>query len=125
MKSRLLLIPAILVTTAALADTSSAFSDLQAQAAALLSRPNTFVVGSVHTKSSASSVESEWDGHARAAALLSSSRAEGPVTSVSVVQASAGPVDAHEQAAALLSGSRTYPESEQRAQKTRVASGRF
>ena len=39
MKSRLLLIPAILVTTAALADTSSAFSDAQGQAAALLSRP--------------------------------------------------------------------------------------
>ncbi len=41
MKSRLLLIPAILVTTAALADTSSAFWDPQGQAAALLkSAPN-------------------------------------------------------------------------------------
>jgi hypothetical protein len=114
MKSRLLLIPAILVTTAAFADTSSAFSDAQAQAAALLSRPQTSVTGNVHSEWNPSPVESRLDGHARAAALLSSSRAEGPVTSVSVVQASAGRVDAHEQAAALLSGSRIYPGSQQR-----------
>ena len=114
MKSRLLLIPAILVTTAAFADTSSAFSDAQAQAAALLSRPQTSVTGNVHSEWNPSPVESRLEGHARAAALLSSSRAEGPVTSVSVVPVSAGRVDAHEQAAALLSGSRIYPGSQQR-----------
>ena len=90
MRARFLLIPAILATTAAIADTPSTFSDrtdAQARAAALLSRPHRSVTAS--SLSSPSPVEStKGDAHARAAALLSPQRTEGAeTTSVPVARA--------------------------------------
>ena len=89
MRARFLLIPAILATTAAIADTPSTFSDrtdAQARAAALLSRPHRSVTAS--SLSNPSPVEStKGDAHARAAALLSPQRTEGATTSVPVVRA--------------------------------------
>ena len=122
MKMRFLLIPAILATTGALADTSSAFSDptdAQARAAALLSRPHRPVTAvSLSNPLPAESIKA--DAHARAAALLSPQHAEGATTPVPVAQEMVVHVDAHEQAAALLSGSRIPREAQQRAQQTRV-----
>jgi hypothetical protein len=123
MRARFLLIPAILATTAAIADTPSTFSDrtdAQARAAALLSGSHARVTA--NSRGKPSPVESiKGDAHARAAALLSSQRTEGATTSVPVVRAVVAHVDAHEHAAALLSGSRIYREAQQqRAQQTRV-----
>ena len=102
MKVHLFLIPAILATTAALAD-----SDAQTQAAALLSRPHTPVAMTLERSSSVS--ETAIDAHASAAALLSGHRITRQATMSSVVrERSYGqtPADAHSQAAALLSGMR-------------------
>ena len=123
MRARFLLIPAILATTAAIADTPSTFSDrtdAQARAAALLSRPHRSATAS--SLSNPSPVEStKGDAHARAAALLSPQRTEGATTSVPVARAMVVYVDAQRHAAALLSGSRIYREAQQqRAQQTRV-----
>jgi hypothetical protein len=127
MKARFLLLPAILATTAAIADAPSAFSDrtdAQARAAALLSGSHARVTANSRGKPSGkpSPVEStKADAHARAAALLSGQRTEGATTSVPVVRAVVAHVDAHEHAAALLSGSRISREAQQqRAQQTRV-----
>jgi len=95
---RLLLIPAILASSAALADP-------QTQAAALLSRSLTPVTMTVERTWSVP--ETSIDAHASAAALLSGQRAAHPVSIVSAVrEPSAGrmPVDAHSRAAALLRG---------------------
>ena len=101
MKLRLLLIPAIFATTAALADS-------QTQAAGLLSRPLTPVTMKLERPSSVS--ETALDAHASAAALLSGHRiARQATVSSAVRELSYGqmPADAHSQAAALLSGTRT------------------
>jgi predicted Zn-dependent protease len=122
MKARFLLIPAILATTGAIADTSSTFSDrtdAQARAAALLSRPHRPVIAnSLSNPPPAESIKG--DAHARAAALLSPQRTEGATTPVPVAREMVVHVDAHEHAAALLSGSRISREARQRAQQTRV-----
>jgi hypothetical protein len=108
---RLFLIPAILATTAALADSQTAVSptpaDAHTQAAALLSRPYTPVTGKLQRSSSVS--ETAMDAHASAAALLSGHRiAHQATVSSAVPETSYGetPADAHSQAAALLSGTR-------------------
>ena len=101
MKLHLLLIPAIFVSTAALADS-------QTQAAALLSRPQTSVATKVERSSSLS--ETGIDAHASAAALLSGHRIARQATMSSAIhERSYGqtPADAQSQAAALLSGTRT------------------
>lgn len=67
MKSRLLLIPMILGTTAAL----GAPADGQTQAAALLSRPQTTAVQANDPATAHSVASSSIDGQASAAALLS------------------------------------------------------
>src|SRR5512138_2405998 len=76
MKMRLFLIPAIFATTAALADSQTAVApkaaDAQAQAAALLSRPQT--AGTTKLENSALVAETAIDAHASAAALLSGHR---------------------------------------------------
>jgi hypothetical protein len=122
MNARFLLIPAILATTAAIADTLSTFSDrtdAQGRAAALLSRPHMRVTANLHAIPSPAE-STKRDAHARAAALLSPPRAEGATTSVPVARAVAVYVDAHAHAAALLSGSRIPREAQQqRAQQTR------
>ena len=112
MKLRLFLIPAIFATTAALADSQTAVSqtpaDAHAQAAALLSRPQTPATMKLERSSSVS--ETAIDAHASAAALLSGHRIASQATVSSAVrQPSYGqmPADAHSQAAALLSGTRT------------------
>jgi hypothetical protein len=101
MKLPFVLIPAIFVTTAALADA-------QTQAAALLSRPPTTVT--VNQERSSSVSETAIDAHARAAALLSGHRAASQAAMSSAVREPSNgqkPGDAHAQAAALLSGTRT------------------
>jgi hypothetical protein len=112
MKLRSLLIPAIFVTTAALADAQSAVSpkpaDAHIQAAALLSRPRT--PSNMYAERSPSVSETAIDAHASAAALLSGHRITPQATMSSAVRdPSYGqmPADAHSQAAALLSGTRT------------------
>lgn len=112
MKMRLLLIPTILATTAALADSQTAASpnpaDAHAQAAALLSRPHTPIVMKLQRSSPMS--ETLIDAHASAAALLSGHRIErqAPVSSAVLGRLyGQPPADAHAQAAALLSGTRT------------------
>ena len=112
MKSRLFLIPAIFVTTAALADTQTAVppqpADAHAQAAALLSRPRTPETMKLERSSSVS--EMAIDAHASAVALLTGHRIALHATAS---HAGGEPsyrrmsADAHAQAAALLSGTRT------------------
>jgi hypothetical protein len=106
MNSRPFLISAILATTAAFGAVGNALSaplDAQAQAAALLSRPQTS--GSPNTREQAlaySPALGGVDAHARAAALLSGAHVGNESkTSVSVIP-SAVAVDAHARAAALL-----------------------
>ncbi|HEY7640829.1 MAG TPA: hypothetical protein VH814_13975 [Steroidobacteraceae bacterium] len=115
MNSRLFLIPAIFATTAAFGAPAAALSaplDAQAQAAALLSRPQ--ISGSSHayepapTYSSASAVV---DAHARSAALLSGVRIGHDGKAVVNVTRLAVALDAHARAAALLSGSRITAEN--------------
>jgi len=100
MKLSILLLPAILTTTAALADS-------QTQAAALLSRPHTPVAVKVERSSSVS--ETAIDAHASAAALLSGQRIAREMTTSAVREPSYAhkAADAHAQAAALLGGTRT------------------
>jgi ribulose kinase len=132
MKLRSLLIPAIFVTTAALADAQSAVSpkpaDAHIQAAALLSRPQTAATMKLERASSVS--ETAIDAHASAAALLSGHRIAGQArVSSAVREASYGqmPADAHSQAAALLSGTRTVAGSlpEQPIHEVRAAGTAF
>jgi len=103
MKLPLLLIPAIFVTTAALADA-------QTQAAALLSHPLTPVTATLQRSSSVS--ETAVDAHASAEALLSGHRiARQATTSAAVREPAHGQMsaDAHSRAEALLRGTRTAP----------------
>jgi hypothetical protein len=126
MKRYLFLMPAILATTAAIADSqataSSSRADAQVQAAALLSRPQTSagVKADEMRASSPSPVLTTADAQARAAALLSGVRSGTQVRSFpriaqpSDTQPSA---DAHAQAAALLSGSRASTHSQVQAER--------
>jgi hypothetical protein len=123
MKSRFLLIPAILATASAFAYEQGGPVDAQAQAAALLSRPHSSAVVNAEGRSiSPSPVSAAVDAHASAAALLSGLRPESQVVvSFPVAQPSAARVaaDAHAQAAALLSGSRASTVSRLQANRTR------
>lgn len=110
MNSRAFLIPAILATTAAFGASADALSsplDAHAQAAAILSRPQTSGSLSTHELAPASSSAlTATDAHARAAALLSGVHVgHGAETAVNASR-SAVELDSHAQAAALLSGSR-------------------
>lgn len=118
MKRYLLLMPLILATTAAIADTqatvSSSRGDAQAQAAALLSRPHTSVA--VKAEEGRSALPSmRTDAQAQAAALLSGVLPGRQVSAAPQVVKSSGlrqSGDAQAQAAALLSGSRTSTHSQ-------------
>ena len=111
MKSRLLLIPTILATTAGFVSGNAVSSqpDAQAQAAALLSRAHTFVSEGAPDQRNASSQSAAVDAHAHAAALLSGLRTEQeakPWVRITPSRAARTSLDAQAQAAALLSGSR-------------------
>ena len=125
MKRSLLLLPAILVLSAAVADArSSAPSgppDAQARAAALLSRSQTPGAFSVDEYRHRPTAPSAMDAHARAAALLSSHWPRRPVTTSVAVEprsSARASADAHAQAAALLSGSRMSADSQRRSKRT-------
>ena len=111
MKSRSLLIPAILAATAAFGVSSNAFSeprDAQAQAAALLIGPHTSEVSQTDERGYASLSSTAVDAHASAAALLAGRTTDG-FTKVSLASTSTVArkrVDANAHAAALLSGER-------------------
>src|SRR5262245_20623093 len=113
MNSRLLLIPAILATTAAFGAPAEALSaplDARAQAAALLDRPQISGSSYVHEQAPAySSALAAADAHAHAAALLSGVHSRYDANTVVNVTRSA--LDAQAQAAALLSGSRVTAEN--------------
>ena len=106
MKSRLLLIPLILATTAAMGDPLPAEpADGQAQAAALLSRPQTLGISNADGPVSSPS-RSSTDGQASAAALLSRPQTEGTAKVDVTVRHTSQPglsVDGQAKAAALLS----------------------
>jgi hypothetical protein len=115
MKRYLILMPLILATTAAIADTQgtapSSRGDAQAQAAGLLRQPHTS--GGVKTDEvrspSSSLVSTTVDGQAQAAMLLSGVHPERQVRAFPrvVEPTDTRPsADAQAQAAALLSGSR-------------------
>ena len=113
MKSRLLLIPAIVATAAALGVSGNALAeslDAQSHAAALLSRPHAPESLKAYEQGDAPSSSERVDTHASAAALLtgrsagSQARASVRIAPQTVVRIA---LDAHAQAAALLSGSRT------------------
>jgi hypothetical protein len=111
MKSRLLLIPTILATTAGFVSANAAPSqpDAQAQAAALLSPSHTFTAEGSPDEGGAWAQSAAVDAHARAAALLSGLRtAQEAKPSVRTTQSGAArtSLDAQAQAAALLSGAR-------------------
>jgi hypothetical protein len=81
MKRHLFLIPMILATSAAIADAqttaASVPADAQAQAAALLSRPQAIATVKADARSlSPSPVSAPLDAHQSAAALLSGARSE-------------------------------------------------
>ena len=112
MKSRLLLIPAILAATAGLGVSGNALSsqpDAQAQAAALLSPSYASASEGARDQGNVSPQSAPVDAHAHAAALLSGSR-EGQEAKtwvrITPSRAARTSLDAQAQAAALLSGSR-------------------
>jgi hypothetical protein len=128
MKSRLLVIPLILATTAAIADTqpspSSRAADAQAQAATLLS-PHMFSTskqdGQRHSRSASSAT---MDAQASAAALLSGTQAVSTGGArIAVDQPSRARIagDAQTQAAALLGGGSqsSSTDSQLQAQRTK------
>lgn len=110
MNSRRLLLAAIFATTAAIGASAvglAAPPDAHAQAAALLSRPQT--PGSSYAHELAPGYSSSLttaDAHAHAAALLSGVRRTHGTNTKANVTPSAVALDAHAQAAALLKGSR-------------------
>lgn len=126
MKRHLFLIPLIFATTAVIADTQGASSstptDAQAQAAALLSRPQAIGAAKAEARSpSTSPVSAVLDAHESAAALLSGARPKNRVMAPSAVAESRSPrvsTDAQAQAAALLSGSRTSMGTQVQAKQT-------
>lgn len=124
MKSRLLLIPLIIATTAATADTQplSDPADAQAQAAALLRPAHTSGTLKVDgQRRSPSTVSAAMDAQARAAALLRpraarTGNARDPIGQPSRARISG---DAQAQAAALLRGSQRSTDSRLREQQTK------
>jgi hypothetical protein len=127
MKRYLILMPLILATTAAIADTRGTAplnrADAQAQAAALLHRPHTS--GGVKTDEvrspSPSLVSTTVDAQAQAAMLLSGVRPGRQVKAFPRVvepTATRPSADAQAQAAALLSGSRAPARSKAQAEHT-------
>lgn len=120
MKRYLLLMPAILATSVAFAETQASApsrrADAQAQAAALLSPPHTFGVNSDSVRSpSPSAASATADAQAQAAALLSGRRTGNQAKAFSSVVEPSGArisVDAHEHSRALLSGSRASTDSQ-------------
>jgi hypothetical protein len=113
MKRQLLLIPMILAATATIADAQttapSAPLDAQAQAAALLSRPDVLRAAKVEAHTSAP-VSPAPDAQESAAALLSGARPRNRVSALPAVADANGArisTDAQAQAAALLRGSRS------------------
>jgi hypothetical protein len=103
MNSRLFLVPAILATSAAF---GASGDDAHAQAAALLSRPQTSGASYHEPAPDHSSALGAPDAQTRAAALLSGVHV-GPRAKTTVnASRSAVASDAHAQAAALLSGAR-------------------
>jgi hypothetical protein len=126
MKRYLLLMPVILATTAAIADTrafaASRRADAQAQAAALLSSTPTSVTlkEDGYRRSASASAPVAMDAQASAAALLSRPHTGGTSTTYVTVnqpRARTSP-DAQAQAAALLSVSRTSTDSQLRGRRT-------
>ena len=109
MNARLLLIPMILTTSIAVAETQPADSshagDAQRQAAALLSHSHASG-GPTSGAVSVSRVSAARDAHASAAALLRGDRADSNATVTLTVNVTTVPRDAHAQAAAMLSGVR-------------------
>lgn len=106
MKSRLLLIPMILATTAALAEPA----DGQARAAALLSRPQSTAVQASDPVRAPSVTSSAVDGQASAAALLSRPTAENAAqthATVALPSVASMASDGQTQAANLLNRPRT------------------
>lgn len=125
MKRYLLLLPVILATTAALADTeastTSRRSDAQVQAAALLSGPHASGVNADRVRSpSPSSASATSDAQAQAAALLSGRTGNQAKAASSVVEPSGGRIsmDAQAHARALLSGSQTSTDSQVQTERT-------
>jgi hypothetical protein len=102
MKRHLLLVPVILATTAAIADTQaiapSSRADAQAQAAALLNRPHAFGLKGDEVRTRSPSHTS--------------------TTADAQAQAAPASADAHAQAAALLSGYRASPHSRVETERT-------
>jgi len=119
MKTRSLLIPMILVTSAAIGD---ARADAQAQASALLSPSHTSSALKADPQERRTITASPvLDAQARAAALLGGTHTGGPANvDVARTPPSAARMsgDAQAQAAALLGGSRTFTDSRLRAQQT-------
>ena len=113
MKSRSVLIAAIVTATAALGASGSAFSeprDAQIQAAELLNRPHAPETLQAYEHTDSRSSSAAVNAHVSAAALLSGQRIGGQRAASVAIDASTvtrRPVDAHAHAAALLSGSRT------------------
>lgn len=123
MKSCLLLVPALLATTIAFADTQPAASsppaDAQAKAAALLAPRHVLRASNVDGQGrSSSSRAGAPDAQASAAALLSGVRsAEGSVPSeIARPTAAHASKDAHAHAAALLSRDFVSPDARRAAQ---------
>ena len=124
MKLRLVLVPLILATTTAFADTAVERADAQSQAAALLRGSQSLAV--VTRESPARSVAlnpMSGDTHASAAALLKGVRFSQAGAS-SATALSVGPetaMDAHTHAAALLSGLRAWNDTQFRAERAQSA----
>jgi hypothetical protein len=126
MTSRLVVIPLILMTTAAIADNQrapiSGRSDAQAQAAALLSPQTSSALQGDERRHSPSVASPAMDAHASAAALLSGARAAGTRSvSAAIGQPSGARIngDAQAQAAALLHGSQSSTDSQLQTQWTK------
>jgi hypothetical protein len=126
MKRYLFLMPVILATAAAIADTQatppSSRADAQAQAAALLSRPQTSaaVRADGMRASSSSAVSTTADAQAQAAALLSGVRTGSRVMAfprLAEPSDTLSAADAQTQAAALLIGSRAATHSQVQAER--------
>lgn len=125
MKRYLLLLPVILATTAALANTEdstlSRRADAQAQAAALLSGSHASGVNADRVRSPSSSPASATsDVQAQAAALLSGRTGNQVKAVSSVVEPSVGRIsmDAQAHARALLSGSQASTDSQGQTERT-------
>jgi hypothetical protein len=125
MTSRLVVIPLILMTTAAIADSQrapiSGPADAQAHAAALLS-PHTSRTSKDGQRHAPSVASPAMDAHASAAALLSGTRSAGTRNaSAAVGQPSGARIygDAQAQAAALFRGSHSSTDSQLQTQRTK------